>query len=356
MIVSSEELEELDRVLILAPYRRDSEYLSRLLLEHDIKVDVVSAVDDVAHWLATSPGVVIATHEALAPAMLATVGNYLHAQPSWSEMPIVVLLDRASPNSLIRAELDRAWPRARLLLYQRPVTRMELVSGVQSALLARLRQREVRNHMAREMELRHELNHRVKNILASVVSIFEMTRRGAISIEEFSDNYRGRLNALAKVHSAVFQSDGEMVPLREIAELTFDPYRSSEANRIIVQGPEVTLTRESGTTLALCLHELTTNAIKYGALSVPEGRVEFEWRLSRKRPTELSVEWRERGGPVVEKSIRAGYGTRYLGLALAAMFGQKPIITFAPDGLRCEVRGALSRIGETGISRPRYSA
>lgn len=344
MIEISEDLGELDRVLVLAPYRRDADYLSRLLSEHDIKVDVLSTVEEVAGWLARSPGVVIATHEALTPAMLATVEGYLAAQPSWSEMPIIVLLDRTSPNGLIRAELDRAWPRARHLFYQRPVMQMELISGVQSALLTRLRQRDVRNYIARETELRRELNHRVKNILASVTSIFEMTKRGTTSIEDFAANYRGRLNALAKVHSAVFESDGERVPLQEIADLTFSPYRTSDGHRITAHGPEVLLRRDSSTTLALCLHELITNAIKYGALSAPEGRVEFEWRLSSQPPVELSVLWRERGGPVVKHPERAGYGTRYLSLGLAALFGQKPTITFAPDGLRCEARGALSRV------------
>ena len=88
------------------------------------------------------------------------------------------------------------------------------MSGIQSALLVRLRQRDVRDHIEREIELRRELNHRVKNIFASVTSIFEMTRRGASSMEEFDDDFRGRLGALAKVHSAVFEADGEDVSIR----------------------------------------------------------------------------------------------------------------------------------------------
>src|SRR5690606_35864892 len=127
------------------------------------------------------------------------VGAHLHAQPDWSEMPIIILLDRASNDGRVRSELGRAWPRARHLFYLRPVAAVELVSGVQSALLARLRQRDVRDHIAREVELRRELNHRVKNILASVSSIFEMTRRGASSVDELTTDFRGRLDALSKV-------------------------------------------------------------------------------------------------------------------------------------------------------------
>ena len=339
-----EDTSALDHVLILAPYRRDAEYLGRLLADHDIRVEVGARSDDLGELLASSPGVLVATHEALTPGVLAAVASHLDAQPSWSEVPIVVLLDRASNPGKVRAELSRVWPRARQLFYQRPVTLVELVSGVQSALLARLRQRNLRDHMAQEIELRRELNHRVKNILASVTSIFEMTRRGATSIEGLAADFRGRLGALDKVHSAVFHAEGDVVSIDEIASLTFEPYRLTGQDRIVTNGPEIMLSREAGTTLALCLHELATNAIKYGALSTPEGRVEFEWALSRGDQPDLSVRWRESGGPAVEEPARAGYGTRYIRSALASMFGQKPVIAFDKDGLRCEARGALSRL------------
>ncbi|RYE70356.1 MAG: sensor histidine kinase [Rhizobiaceae bacterium] len=333
----------LDHVLILAPYRRDADYLVRLLTEHDIAVAPCTAADLAGH-LATGPGVLVATHEALTPALIAMIAEHLCVQPPWSEMPIVVLLDRASPNARVRAALEEAWPRSRQLFYQRPLTPVELVSGVQSALLARLRQRDVRDHINREVELRRELNHRVKNILASVSSIFDMTRRGAQDIDALAEDFGGRLQALSRVHSAVFEAEGESISIEDVAALTFDPYRQMGVSRIEAHGPAVTLTRAAGTTLALCLHELTTNAIKYGALSIPAGRVTFCWEvLSNPRP-DLSIEWREYGGPVVAAPSRTGYGTRYLRSALAGLFGAKPDIDFAADGLRCAVRGTLTRL------------
>lgn len=339
-----DDLSALDHVLILAPYRRDADFLRRLLTEHHIRVDPGTCIDEITSQLATSPGVLMATHEALTPAVLEAVAHHLRSQPAWSEMPIIVLLDRASATARIRAELSRAWPRARQIFYQRPVTPLELVSGVQSALLARIRQREVRDHIAREIELRRELNHRVKNILASVTSIFEMTRRRATSIEQFSEDFEGRLGALANVHSAVFHAAGESVPVQDVADLTFGPYYVMTENRILTAGPLVPLHREAGTTLALCLHELTTNAIKYGALSKDRGRVHFEWTVSEDEPRELSISWRESDGPVVEEPARSGYGTRYLRAALTGMFGRNPVIAFHPTGLRCEARGLLSRV------------
>jgi two-component sensor histidine kinase len=333
----------LDQILILAPYRRDAEYLGRLLTENEISVAHCTATDLAAH-LAAGPGVLVTTHEALTPALIGMIGEHLRAQPPWSEMPIIVLLDRASANARIRAALETAWPRSRQLFYQRPLAPVELVSGVQSALLARLRQRDVRDHIDREVELRRELNHRVKNILASVSSIFEMTRRGAATAEALSEDFSARLRALSTVHSAVFEAKGESISIAEVAAMTFEPYRQMGVSRIEAHGPPVTLTRAAGTTLALCLHELTTNAIKYGALSRPEGRVTFRWRIHAEPRPELSLQWQEEGGPPVVAPSRSGYGTRYLRSALAGLFGSKPDIHFGAGGLRCEVSGPLSRV------------
>jgi two-component sensor histidine kinase len=330
----------LDHVMVLAPYRRDADYLGRLLSEHDIHVEACLDPVEIEACLATSPGVLITTHEGLSPAVLSAVARHLALQPAWSEMPIIVLLDRSSPNARIRAELARAWPRARLLFYQRPMTPVELISGVQSALLARLRQRDVRDYLERETELRRELNHRVKNILASVTSIFEMTRRGTTSLEDFAGDFRGRLDSLSRVHSAVFHADGEAVLIATIVDLTFEPYRAPGENRVTTSGPEFLLSREAATTMALCLHELATNAIKYGALSTPKGRVSFTWGVADE---EVWVIWQEVDGPPVIEPSRVGYGTRYLRSALTSVFGQPPTIRFEAAGLRCEARGGASR-------------
>jgi len=331
----------LDHVLVLAPYRRDADYLRQLLSEQDLDVRICPTGETIADCLAASPGVLVATHEALTPDVVSGVGAWLQSQPGWSEMPVVILLDRSSHNAKVRAALAAAWPRARQLFYQRPITPVELVSGVQSALLARLRQRDVRDHIDREVELRRELNHRVKNILASVSSIFEMTRRGAATLEAFADDFRGRLGALANVHSAVFHAAGEAVSIDEIVGLTFAPYQFAGSDRVVSSGPTVMLTREAGTTLALCLHELVTNAVKYGALSTEEGCVSFEWDVEG---DDLRMVWAEAGGPEVVEPSRTGYGTRYLRAALNSLLGCPPVISFLPAGLRCEARGDLSRI------------
>ncbi|WP_458757743.1 sensor histidine kinase [Afipia sp. TerB] len=334
----------LDWVLILAPYRKDADYLATLLAGHEVAVRQATGAGELAAGLAVAPAVLVLTHEALTPAVLQIVSEHLVSQPDWSEMPIVVLLDRAAPQGRIRAELSCAWPRSRQIFYQRPVAALELLSGIQSALLARHRQRDVRDHIEREIELRRELNHRVKNIIASVTAIFQMTRRTATSIDQMAGDFSGRLAALSTVHSAVFEAGGETVDLVEVAKRTCLPYRSDGNDRIIIDGPSVEISRDAGTTLALCLHELATNALKYGGLSRPAGRVRLEWEQSSASQPILTIKWIESGGPTVIEPLTLGYGTRYIQSALRGLFGSSPQIIFNPDGLRCIAAGPLSRV------------
>jgi two-component sensor histidine kinase len=230
------------------------------------------------------------------------------------------------------------------LFHTRPIAPLELVNAIQSNLLVRLRQRQVRDSIERERELRLELNHRVKNILASVASIFQMTKRGATTVDDLAGDFTGRLQALSNVHTAVFEAGGEEVPLSAIVDLTVSPYNSDGLNRIDANGPDMIVTREAGTTIALCLHELITNAIKYGALSTPDGRVKINWAIVNAPEPVLSLDWVETGGPAVREPTRQGYGTRYVRSALGSLFGAVPDITFAPDGFRCSISGALSRL------------
>jgi len=333
----------LDCVLILAPYRRDAEYMRALLDEHEVKVMQAVGPDELAARLAEAPGMLVVTHEALNRSVLSIIAEHLADQPDWSEMPIIVLLDRTAPHARIRAKLSTAWPRSRQIFYQRPVAAMELLSGLQSALLARLRQREVRDHIEREIELRRELNHRVKNILASVTAIFGMTRRSAASVEQLAEDFSGRLMALSTVHSAVFEAGGETIDLSDIIRRTCSPYRGDGGHRIMAEGPSIQVGRDAGTTLALCLHELATNALKYGSLSRPEGRVHLTWDLQSAIETVLTIKWIESGGPPVSEPSKAGYGTRYIRSALQGLFGSPPEIVFHPEGLRCIAAGPFAR-------------
>ena len=194
-----------------------------------------------------------------------------------------------SPTDVVLTVFDQSWilrftPPVHGVLY--PFTLVVLIGGISFSLLllayVLLVQRRNEDLYAmigaqaeREAERAafvRELNHRVKNILSSISSIFQMTRRRAVSLDEFADDFAGRLAALANVHSAVFQANGDAAQFSHIVELTFSPYRAKGADRISFKGPEILLSAEAATTLALCFHELATNALKYGALLRPEDR------------------------------------------------------------------------------------
>jgi two-component sensor histidine kinase len=196
----------------------------------------------------------------------------------------------------------------------------------------------------RERELRLELNHRVKNILATVTSIFQMTRRGAASVEELAGDFGARLKALSGVHSAVFEAGGEEVGLSLVLATTVAPYNSDGSSRIAVSGPDIVVSRDAGTTIALCVHELTTNAIKYGALSVPEGNVEVIWEVTDGNDPLFSMNWIERGGPPAVTPSRQGYGTRYIRSALGSLLGTAPQLQFDTQGFRCRIAGPVSQL------------
>jgi two-component sensor histidine kinase len=340
---------DLDRTVILAPLRKDSGYLAELLSKHSIESEVCEGAESLETALRNPPGLLIATHEALNEQILECVASHLGEQPDWSELPIVVLLDKATRAAKVDALLAARWRRSRLVFYHRPVATLELLSGVQSLLLARLRQRDVRDHLEREVELRRELNHRVKNILASVLSILHLTRRNTTSVDQMAEDFEGRLTALADVHSAVIRAGGESVELADIVGSTFAPYRNdSSGDRVSASGPPLTITRDAGTTLALSLHELVTNALKYGALSVPDGKVSLRWSVSTGADPMFKLVWTESKGPRLSAPTRVGYGTRYLKAAAAGLLGRPPMIEYRTCGLHFMAEGPLSRITAPG--------
>jgi len=335
---------ELDWALVLAPFRKDSDYIAAFLREQKLEVKAAGEDSNLTRLLSTSPGLMVIAHEALSRETIAKIAEHLAEQPDWSELPILVLLERAAPIARIRDQLEHAWPGARLLFHTRPIAPLELVNSIHSSLSLRLRQRQVRDSLEREKELRLELNHRVKNILASVTSIFQMTRRGAATVEELADNFSSRLGALSKVHAAVFEAGGEEVSVASVIDVTVAPYNNDDVTRIDVSGPDILVSRSSATTMALCLHELITNAIKYGALSDPDGHVKIIWSIAGTGTPIFSLTWSEAGGPQVQEPTRQGYGTRYVRSAFGSLFGVAPEIFFAPEGFRCHVGGPLDRL------------
>jgi two-component sensor histidine kinase len=326
----------IDRVLVAAPFRRDAALLQEMLGKYGISAIGCADPADLARELSIDGAPLVMTQEALTRGMLDVLAGHLAAQSNWSELPLVLLLDADHQTSSVLAGLRARLPTSKLMVLQRPVRTLELVTTVQTAMSARRRQLQLRDHIIWQEELQHELNHRVKNAMANVLAIYHMTMRQSRSLDDFSAAFEGRLSALSRVHAALVVS-GEPRALHEIADLVLAPYRSASAKRIRISGPAINVTPQIAVTLALSLHELATNAAKYGALSGPQGTLSLRWAVERgEEGAVVQLRWLEAGGPPVEAPSRRGYGTSFMRSAIKGMGGAIDF-QFRAEGLSCVI-------------------
>lgn len=177
-----------------------------------------------------------------------------------------------------------------------------------------------------------ELNHRVKNTLAIVQSIAAQTLRQTAEPKAFNEAFAGRLDALARAHSLLTTALWEGIGLRELVATALSPFESFKG-QILVQGPSVVIKPNGAVTLALVLHELATNAAKYGALGTSTGHVSIEWTVDG---STILLRWSEVGGPCVEAPPRKGFGSRLIS-ASAAQLGGTAEISFGSEGVRASL-------------------
>jgi len=188
----------------------------------------------------------------------------------------------------------------------------------------------------RQTLLIHELNHRVKNTLATVQSLALQTMRSSGSPEAFQGNFMARLMALSATHDLLTQTCWESTTIDAVLEAELRPYGGVDQQRIRIQGPAVKLRPQQALSLGLAFHELATNAMKYGALSTPQGRLSIDWRVVDEG--DLVMTWRERDGPLVSKPGHRGFGTRLIDRSIVHELGGSVRMNFASAGLECEIR------------------
>ncbi|GJE12739.1 sensor histidine kinase [Methylobacterium longum] len=186
---------------------------------------------------------------------------------------------------------------------------------------------------ARQTLLMQELAHRMKNTLALVQAVAAQTMRTAPSLEAAGDALAARLLALAQAHDVLLQGSFARASLPALVAGAVALHGDGVADRFQVAGPELTLGPRHGMTLALMLHELGTNAAKYGALSVAAGQVGISWDVSEADGgLVLGFRWVETGGPPVTPPTRTGFGTRLIARSLAHGFGGTAHLTYPPTG------------------------
>jgi PAS domain S-box-containing protein len=186
----------------------------------------------------------------------------------------------------------------------------------------------------------NELNHRVKNTLATVLAISAQSKRTAKSPEAFHQDLQGRLVALSQTHNLLNQTFWAGVGLRDLVDQELAPHADQEG-RVVIEGEAVRLGPVSAVMVGMAIHELASNAAKYGALSTPAGQVRVSWRVDP--PGRLKLIWAEAGGPPVQAPSRRGFGSELIEKVLAADLRGAVRLEFPPQGLRCTMDMALAR-------------
>ncbi len=191
--------------------------------------------------------------------------------------------------------------------------------------------------------LTEELDHRVKNMLANVNAVLRMSAQSARSVAEFSDAVGSRIHAMATAHNLLQRARWDGADLALLCELVLAPYRSQTGN-IRLEGAPLMITPQAAQSIVLAFHELATNALKYGALSVPEGRVSVSWRRIPERAVadRARILWRESGGPPVAAPARKGFGLTVLQDMIAYALDAAVNCEFHPQGFTWTIDGPLA--------------
>ena len=187
----------------------------------------------------------------------------------------------------------------------------------------------------RQADQRHELmirelRHRSGNLFAQLLALFSQTARNSRNMTELVTKYEARVHSLANAHRLITEGGWRSTPIADLLRVLLAPY----LERVTLDGPDVFLQPDPSFALSSAVHELTTNASKYGSLSVPEGRLDVRWTVERtERGPALDLRWTERGGPVPKRGRRSGFGTRLIEMVIQRQLDGEVTRSFGPDGL-----------------------
>jgi PAS domain S-box-containing protein len=257
------------------------------------------------------------------------------------------VFDRAMGDGSVLLDTVRRRKDGTLVHVSASATRMEDAGGRVLGVSATFRDITERKRWEEHQRLLiNELNHRVKNTLATVQSIAAQTLRNSDTTEAARRALDERLLALSRAHNVLTQENWEGAELADIVAQALAPYRHDSEGRVHASGAEVRLFPRMALAVAMALQELATNAVKYGALSNERGNVRVRWDVS---PSDCSpvlhLTWVESGGPPVEAPSRYGFGTKLIERSLAQDLEGEVHLAFEPDGLVCEVKARLPNLG-----------
>jgi two-component sensor histidine kinase len=186
-------------------------------------------------------------------------------------------------------------------------------------------------HETRHVILAQEMQHRVNNTLTTVLAIMNATFRQSPTMDGFRQSFAGRIAALSKTHAVLTQSEQSSLPFAQLLENELGMFMDGDASRIQLSGADFTLSERVAVPVSMAIHELATNAAKYGALSPNGGKLSISWKLSQ---DVAHLHWREADVPMPTARTRTGFGTRLLKDILPKQIGGKFAIDYLPDGVQ----------------------
>jgi two-component sensor histidine kinase len=199
-------------------------------------------------------------------------------------------------------------------------------------------QRELAERALRQEMLGHELQHRINNMLATIHAIARRTRARSQSLDEFAKAFDDRLAAIARTHALLSRTRTSAIDIREVLSQELSVHGAVEGENLRQGGPEILIPAKQAEVLSMAIHELATNAVKHGALSMENGHIEVSWDAhDRGNEKELRVRWRERGTPIAHEPARRGFGSEFLEKSIPHMLHGRFERTFRSDGIECTV-------------------
>jgi two-component sensor histidine kinase len=315
-------------LVLLRP--RDAEVASSLLREAAVAVQICTDLPHLAAELAKGAGLAVIGEELVANDKSEGVKDWISNQPAWSDLPIVMLTGRSDPPNRTQFAQQMQDNFGNITFLERPFHPTTLISLARSVLRSRRRQYEARHLLSRYELLARELQHRTKNLLSVILSIASASlREGGDGSVAFVD----RMHALAKAQDLLFENEGHGALLEDVVRSVLLGF----GNRISIEGPQVHLKAGIAQGFALVVHELATNAAKYGALTQPSGSICVRWSLdtSSAEPS-IHFIWQERGGPPSSPPDRRGFGTLLLERAVASS-DRPPRFDYGQEGFTYEL-------------------
>lgn len=330
-------------VLILAPVGGDAEFAAAILAEERVAARICRSLAEMVAGL-DGASCTILTEEALLAEDRQVLADWITRQPPWSDFPFILLTLRGTrPDPGLTEELGN------VSLLERPFHPATLITAVRFALRGRRRQRQAKAYLEerertaeRQSLLIRELHHRVKNTLATVQGLLGASARSATNIDDFYAAFSARIISLAKTHNLLTEDYWQQAQLREMLENELGPYNDADGTRVRLDGPRIELVADLAVPTGMAIHELTTNAAKHGALSVPQGRIAVTWDVRHTGPDRaLMLDWTEQGGPSVRPPTRKGFGSTLLERVLKVQCQAEITFDYRPEGLHFRMEAPI---------------